>query len=183
MPTHGSFRRIGPHQAQNCQAQNIHSIRAEAWQNQQNDQCTQQRQISLGICPVWSESSLCALWVILLVFLFSQLIYLLAVWGVDWTVITVFPFSRSSSTGLSRIMGTGILLILRRDIVFLLKNMKIEIQNYKSGEKKKFLFFSGMRGGSKELVKMATKNTTFHTVRLYYLLQYFKQLFALVSKF
>ena len=25
--------------------------------------CTEQRQISLGICPVWSESSLCAQWV------------------------------------------------------------------------------------------------------------------------
>ena len=31
-----------------------------AWQNQQNDLCTQQRQISLGICPVLSEASLSA---------------------------------------------------------------------------------------------------------------------------
>ena len=31
--------------------------------NQQNDLCAQQRQVSLGIRPVWSESSLCAQWV------------------------------------------------------------------------------------------------------------------------
>ena len=39
--------------------------RATAWQNQQNDMCAQQRLrsggCSLGIRPVWSESSLCAL--------------------------------------------------------------------------------------------------------------------------
>ena len=33
---------------------------AASWQNQQNGMCTQQRQISLGIRPVWSESSLSA---------------------------------------------------------------------------------------------------------------------------
>ena len=31
---------------------------ATSWQNQQNDLCAQRRLISLGICPVWSESSL-----------------------------------------------------------------------------------------------------------------------------
>ena len=31
---------------------------AASWQNQQNGMCAQRRQISLGICPVWSESSL-----------------------------------------------------------------------------------------------------------------------------
>ena len=35
-------------------------IRAVSWQNQQTDMCAQWRQISLGIRPVWSESSLCA---------------------------------------------------------------------------------------------------------------------------
>ena len=34
-----------------------------AWQNQQNDMCPAKTQISLGIRPVWSESSLCAPWV------------------------------------------------------------------------------------------------------------------------
>ena len=29
------------------------NIWASAWQNQQNDLCTQQTQISLGICPIW----------------------------------------------------------------------------------------------------------------------------------
>ena len=33
---------------------------AASWQNQQNGMCAQRRQISLGICPVWSESSLSA---------------------------------------------------------------------------------------------------------------------------
>ena len=33
---------------------------ATSWQNQQNGMCAQQRLISLGIHPVWSESSLCA---------------------------------------------------------------------------------------------------------------------------
>ena len=33
---------------------------AAAWQNQQNDVCQAKTQISLGVCPVWSESSLCA---------------------------------------------------------------------------------------------------------------------------
>ena len=33
-------------------------ISAAAWQNQENDLCAQRRQISLGICPVWSESLL-----------------------------------------------------------------------------------------------------------------------------
>ena len=33
---------------------------AASWQNQQNDLCAQRRQISLGIHPVWSESSLSA---------------------------------------------------------------------------------------------------------------------------
>ena len=37
-------------------------IWATTWQNQQNE-CAQRRQISLGICPVWSESSLCTQWV------------------------------------------------------------------------------------------------------------------------
>ena len=32
-----------------------------SWQNQQNDVCTAKTQISLGICPVWSESWLCSL--------------------------------------------------------------------------------------------------------------------------
>ena len=36
---------------------------ASAWQNQQNDLCAPQRQISLGIRPLWSEPLLCALWV------------------------------------------------------------------------------------------------------------------------
>ena len=43
-------------------------IWAATWQNQQTDLCTQIRLRSawvsaLGICPVWSESSLCAQWV------------------------------------------------------------------------------------------------------------------------
>ena len=37
-------------------------IWAASWQNQQDD-CTQRRQISLGVRPVWSESSLCTQWV------------------------------------------------------------------------------------------------------------------------
>ena len=36
---------------------------AAARQNQQNDVRLAKTQISLGICPVWSESLLCALWV------------------------------------------------------------------------------------------------------------------------
>ena len=36
---------------------------AAAWQNLHKDMCTQRRQNSLGIRPVWSESSLCGLWV------------------------------------------------------------------------------------------------------------------------
>ena len=36
---------------------------AFSWQDQQNDQCAQQGQISLVIHPVWSESLLCAQWV------------------------------------------------------------------------------------------------------------------------
>ena len=39
------------------------NISAAAWQNQQNDMCQAKTQISLGNCPVWSESSLCAQWV------------------------------------------------------------------------------------------------------------------------
>ena len=38
-------------------------IWATSWQNQQNDLCTQRRQISLGFCPVWSEPSLWTQWV------------------------------------------------------------------------------------------------------------------------
>ena len=38
-------------------------IWASAWQNLQNCMCAQRRQISLGIRPVWSESSLGAQWV------------------------------------------------------------------------------------------------------------------------
>ena len=34
-----------------------------AWQIQQNEVCQAKTQISLGVCPVWSESSLCAPWV------------------------------------------------------------------------------------------------------------------------
>ena len=33
---------------------------AVSWQNQQNGMCPAKTQISLGICPVWSESSLSA---------------------------------------------------------------------------------------------------------------------------
>ena len=36
---------------------------AASWQNQQNDVRPAKTQISMGICPVWSESSLCAQWV------------------------------------------------------------------------------------------------------------------------
>ena len=36
------------------------NIWAASWQNQQNGICTKGTQISLGICPVWSESSLSA---------------------------------------------------------------------------------------------------------------------------
>ena len=38
-------------------------IWAASWQNQRNGMCALRRQISLGIRPVWSESSLCAQWV------------------------------------------------------------------------------------------------------------------------
>ena len=38
----------------------IPTIWAASWQNQQNGMCAQRRQISLGIRPVWSESSLSA---------------------------------------------------------------------------------------------------------------------------
>ena len=38
----------------------IFSTWVGAWQKLQNDLCTQQRQISLGICPVWSEILLSA---------------------------------------------------------------------------------------------------------------------------
>ena len=37
--------------------------RAITWQNQQNECAHSKTQISLGIRPVWSESSLCAQWV------------------------------------------------------------------------------------------------------------------------
>ena len=37
--------------------------RAASWQNQQNDVHPAKTQISMGIRPVWSESSLCAQWV------------------------------------------------------------------------------------------------------------------------
>ena len=36
---------------------------AAAWQNQQNEMCPAKTNISLAICPVWLESSLCAEWV------------------------------------------------------------------------------------------------------------------------
>ena len=39
------------------------SMWAATWQNQQNECAPVKTQISLGICPVWSESSLCAQWV------------------------------------------------------------------------------------------------------------------------
>ena len=42
---------------------NIGKRWAAARQNQQNEFCAQQRHISLGIRPVWLESSLCAQWV------------------------------------------------------------------------------------------------------------------------
>ena len=38
----------------------LHLIWATAWQNQQNNLSPVKTQINLGICPVWSESSLCA---------------------------------------------------------------------------------------------------------------------------
>ena len=43
--------------------ENWFQIRAASWQNQQNDCAPAKTQIRLGICPVWSESSLCAQWV------------------------------------------------------------------------------------------------------------------------
>ena len=41
----------------------MRSLTSSIWENQQNEWAPAKTQISLGIHPVWSESSLCAQWV------------------------------------------------------------------------------------------------------------------------
>ena len=53
-------QKVGRKLPQNYKIKPLKDKWATAWQNQQNDLCTQQRQISLGIHPFWSESSLSA---------------------------------------------------------------------------------------------------------------------------